>query len=193
MKSKRNQEVIIEYLKGPLKSDDSQIYSKKKKVLFQLDYAKKLFINNTPAYALVLALMGKYSDGVKKALSVQDKDCRKIAEFIASNAPGDNLRKQLWIEIFSCDNSQNEFKEALKIMKDSHILKIEDVLPHITDTIKIEDFKKQISECISEYEENINNLKNDIISYNKTAENIKNDMINLKKGLWKFLIVVINA
>ena len=181
MKSKRNQEVIIEYLKGPLKSDDSQIYSKKKKVLFQLDYAKKLFINNTPAYALVLALMGKYSDGVKKALSVQDKDCRKIAEFIASNAPGDNLRKQLWIEIFSCDNSQNEFKEALKIMKDSHILKIEDVLPHITDTIKIEDFKKQISECISEYEENINNLKNDIISYNKTAENIKNDMINLKK------------
>ena len=180
-KSKRNQEAIIEYLKGPLKLDESQYFSKKKKVLFQLDYAKKLFADNIPASALVLALMGKYSDGVKKALSVQDKDCRKIAEFIASNAPGDNLKKQLWIEIFSCDNSQNEFKEALKIMKDSKILKIEDVLPHITDTIKIEDFKKQISECISDYEDNINNLKKDIESYNKTAENIKNDMVNLKK------------
>ena len=181
MKSKKNQNDIIEYLKGPLKSEGAQMFSRKKKVLFQLDYAKKLFVNNTPAYALVLALMGKYSEGVKKALSVQDKDCRKIAEFIASNAPGDNLKKQLWIEIFSCDNSQNEFKEALKIMKDSKILKIEDVLPHITDTIKIEDFKMQISECITDYEKNINKLKEDITSYNKTAENIKNDMINLKK------------
>ena len=176
-----HQEAIIEYLKGPLKSDESNIFSKKKKVLFQLDYAKKLFENNTPAYALVLALMGKYSEGVKKALSVKDKDCRKIAEFIASNAPGDSLKKQLWIEIFSCDNNQNEFQEALKIMKDSKILKIEDVLPHITDTIKIEDFKKQISECISDYEDNIKKLKEDINNYNKTAENIKNDIVNLKK------------
>ena len=180
-KSKMHQEAIIEYLKGPLKSDESNIFSKKKKVLFQLDYAKKLFENNTPAYALVLALMGKYSEGVKKALSVKDKDCRKIAEFIASNAPGDSLKKQLWIEIFSCDNNQNEFQEALKIMKDSKILKIEDVLPHITDTIKIEDFKKQISECISDYEDNIKKLKEDINNYNKTAENIKNDIVNLKK------------
>jgi len=180
-KSRANQEAIIEYLKGPLKSDDSNIFSKKKKVLFQLDYAKKLFEKNIPAYALVLALMGKYSEGVKKALSVQDKDCRKIAEFIASNAPGDSLKKQLWIEIFSCDNNQNEFQEALKIMKDSKILKIEDVLPHITDTIKIEDFKKQISECISDYEGNIKKLKEDINNYNKTAENIKNDIVNLKK------------
>ena len=66
-------------------------------------------------------------------------------------------------------------------MKDSKILKIEDVLPHITDTIKIEDFKKQISECISDYEENIKKLKEDIYNYNKTAENIKNDIVNLKK------------
>ena len=66
-------------------------------------------------------------------------------------------------------------------MKKSKILKIEDVLPHITDTIKIEDFKKQISECISDYEENIKKLKDDINSYNKTAENIKNDIFNLKK------------
>jgi hypothetical protein len=181
LKSRRNQEALLDYLKGPLKFDGSQIFSKKKKVLFQLDYAKKLFINNPPAYSLVLALMGKYSEAVKKALSIKDNECRKIAEFIASNAPGDSLKKQLWIEIFSCDNSQNEFQEALKIMKKSKILKIEDVLPHITDTIKIEDFKKQISECISDYEENIKKLKDDINSYNKTAENIKNDIFNLKK------------
>jgi hypothetical protein len=124
--------------------------------------------------------MGKYSDAVKTALKQKSQDCQKIAKFIASNAPGEKLRKQLWIDIFSGD-SQNEFQEALKIMKESKILKIEDVLPHITDTIKIEEFKKQISNCINDYEDNIKKLKEDISDYNKTAENIKNDIIKIKK------------
>ena len=179
-KNKMHQEAIIEYLKGPLKSDESNIFSKKKKVLFQLDYAKKLFENNTSAYALVLALMGKYSEGVKKALSVKDKDCRKIAEFIASNAPGERLKKSLWIQIF-CHNSQNEIKQALEIMKESKLLKIEDVLPYITDNITIENFKLQISDCIKEYTNNINTLKENINDYNIIAENIKVDIKKIKK------------
>ena len=172
-KNKANQEAIKEYLKAFLKSE-------KKEVPFQLDYAKKLFKDNIPAYSLVLALMGKYSEGVKNALNAKTPECQKIARFIASNAPGEKLRKKLWIDIFSCD-SQNEFNEALKIMKESKILKIEDVLPHITDTIKIEEFKKQISNCINDYEQNIKKLKDDINEYNKTAENIKNDIVKVKK------------
>ena len=181
-KNKANQETIIDYLKRPLKLEEDQFNfnPKKKEVLFKLDYAKKLFKDNPPAYSLVLALMGKYSEGVKTALSVKTPECQRIAKFIASNAPDEKLRKQLWIDIFSCD-SQNEFQEALKIMKESKILKIEDVLPHITDTIKIEEFKKQISSCINDYEVNIKKLKTDIDEYNKTAENIKNDIIKIKK------------
>ena len=91
-----------------------------------------------------------------------------------------NLKKKLWIDIFSCNN-QNEFKQALDIMRESKILKIEDVLPHITDTIKIEEFKKQISKCINDYEANIKKLKEDINDYNKTAENIKGDIYRVKK------------
>ena len=181
-RNKANQEAILEYLKGPLKYDENEFggFQKKKEVLFQLDYAKKLFKDNPPAYSLVLALMGKYSEGVKTALMEKNDECLKIAKFIASNAPGEKLRKKLWIDIFSCDN-QNEFKQALDIMKESKILKIEDVLPHITDTIKIEEFKKQISNCINEYEENIKKLKEDINIYNKTAENIKGDIYRVKK------------
>jgi len=178
-KNKSNQEAIIEYLKGPLKSEED-FFHKKKEVLFQIDYAKKLFKNNPPAYSLVLALMGKYLEGVKTALKAKTEECLKIAKFIATNAPGDKLKKSLWIEIFSSD-SQSKFKEALNIMRESKILKIEDVLPHITDTIKIEDFKKQISECINDYENNINKLKKDINEYNNTAENIKNDIAKVKK------------
>jgi hypothetical protein len=66
-------------------------------------------------------------------------------------------------------------------MEESKILKIEDVLPHITDTIKIEEFKKQISSCINNYEKTIQKIKKDITEYNETAENIKNDIIKVKK------------
>ena len=157
------------------------IIIKKKEALFQLDYAKKLFKNNPPAYSLVLALMQKYSEGVRNALMQKTEECTQIAKFIASNAPGEKLRKKLWIDIFSCDGQNNEFKPALDIMKESKILKIEDVLPHITESIKIEEFKKQISNCINEYEANIKKLKEDINDYNKTAENIKNDIYRVKK------------
>ena len=181
-RNKANQEAILEYLKGPLKQEENEfnLFNKKKEVLFQLDYAKKLFKDNPSAYSLVLALMGKYSEGVKTALMQGNDEGNSIAKFIASNAPGEKLRKKLWIDIFSCDN-QNEFKKALDIMKESKILKIEDVLPHITDTIKIEEFKKQISNCINEYEENIRKLKEDINVYNKTAEHIKGDIYRVKK------------
>ena len=110
----------------------------------------------------------------------KNEDCQKIAKFIASNAPNEKLRKKLWIDIFSCEN-QNEFKKALDIMNESKILKIEDVLPHITDKIKIDEFKKQISNTINKYEENIKKLKEDINVYNKTAENIKGDIYKVKK------------
>ena len=182
-----NKEAVLEYLKGPLKLEESRNGNeilkknfKKKEVLFQLDYAKKLFKGNPPAYALVLALMGKFAEGVKIALSQNNSEGQKIARFIASNAPNEKLKKKLWIDIFK-SNSKNEFSKALDIMKESKILKIEDVLPHITDTIKIEDFKKQISDCINDYEKNIKKLKDDINAYNKTAENIKNDIYRVKK------------
>ena len=66
-------------------------------------------------------------------------------------------------------------------MKNSNILKIEDVLPRIMDNIKIDEFKGQISECINLYEKNIRELRDDISQYNQTAENIKNDIYKVKK------------
>ena len=107
----------------------------------------------------------------------------RVAEFIAKNVPDKKLQKTLWIQIFKIlgernkDNTKNEEKlaQALNIMDRSGVLKIEDVLPYITDSLKIEEFKTHISECISQYEENINELKQNIRSYNQTAENIKID------------------
>ena len=182
-KNQYNHLSLIEYLKVPLKNEENEIniiFNRKKGVLFNLDYAKKLFKKKPPELSLILALMGKYQEGVKEALKNPTEECQQIAKFIASNAPGEKLRKKLWIDIFS-NNSQNEFKQALDVIKESKILKIEDVLPYITDNITIENFKLQISDCIKEYENNITSLKENINDYNVAAENIKLEINKIKK------------
>ena len=105
----------------------------------------------------------------------------KLAEFIAENAPDDKLKKILWVEFFN-NVSQKNFKKALNILTETKILKIEDVLPHTTDSIKIEDFKNKISECINDYQNNINKFKEDILEYNTNIDNMKNEIENLKKN-----------
>ena len=169
---------LIKYLQYPLSKEPESIYNKKsKKVNFELDYAKKLFKDNYKALALVTALMGKYSEGVKIVLNNNDT---QNAMFIAENVQDEAIKKNLWLDIFS-SNKNEDFKKALEIMKESKVLKIEDVLQRIMDNIKIEEFKDQISECINLYEENIRELRDDINQYNKTAENIKNDIYKVKK------------
>ncbi len=169
---------LINYLKIPLvKETEYRRMGKKKEVKIELDYAKKLLKENYPALALVLALMGKYSEGVKIALANNYPD---IAMFIAQNVDDDKIKKNLWLDIFS-SNKKDDFKNALDIMEKSQVLKIEDVLPRIMDNIKIEEFKEQISNCIDLYEKNIKTLRDDITQYNKTAEDIKTDIYKVKK------------
>lgn len=62
-------------------------------------------------------------------------------------------------------NPEN-IKLAIQAMNESEVLKIEvkiikikDVLPHIMDNIRIEDFKEEIQECIKKYEEDNTDLK----------------------------------
>ena len=81
----------------------------------------------------------------------------------------------------SDNNNQKKLSKALEIMEKSKVLKIEDVLPYITDSIKIEEFKSHITDCISQYEDKINKLKEDINDYNNTAEKIKMDINKANK------------
>ena len=181
-RNKALHQTLLEYLQARLKMDENPniYFTNKKKVLFQLDYAKKLFKNYPQAYSLVLALGGKYMEGVKVALMEKTPECEKIAKFIAFNAPDENLQKKLWIEIFS-KNSENVFEDAIEILNESKILKIEDILPHIHESININDFKNQIFSWVQEYEKKIDNLKENINDSNISSENIKNDITKSKR------------
>jgi hypothetical protein len=156
--------------------------SQKDCVYFEVEYSLKVFsqFKIFPAQAYSLAILGKYYDAIKVAL---DNNCIIIAKRIAKSVDDPKLKKQLWLEIFNNEIKINgsNIHMALQTMNESEILKIEDVLPHLMDNIKIEVFKEEITSCITIYEKDIQTLKKDIVSYNKTAENIKFDILNVKK------------
>ena len=189
-----NSRTVIDFLKGYFQDKNG----KRKKANFRFDYAKTILQDNKLAHALILALMGKYTEAISLALTKEPedteetfKDNQDMAEFIAKNCPDKKLQKNLWIQIFislgeivgdnSDNNNEKKLAKALEIMEKSKVLKIEDVLPYITDSIKIEEFKSQITECITQYEDKIKKLKEDINNYNNTAENIKMDINKVNK------------
>ena len=199
-----NKETLNKFLKNYLESDKN---GKKTSISFQLDYAKTLIKDNKIAYSYILALMGKHSEAISYIFKNYENDENKnkkeidkikfdTAELIANSAPDKKLKKALWLQIFKFieeknnKNNNNSNKEkltqALEIMDKSKVLQIEDVLPFLTDSIKIEEFKTHISDCISQYEKNIKELKYNIKSYKKTAENIKEDINHVKKKPMEF-------
>jgi hypothetical protein len=175
--SDRSIKELIYYLQNFLFSKNQ-----KDNVFFEVEYALKVFsqFRIFPAQALALAIMGKYTEAIKVALDNNDIG---TAKKIATNIEDQKIKKNIWLEIFInviAKNSDN-LDDALATMNESAILKIEDVLPHIMGSIKIEVFKKEITNCINIYENDIHELKKDISNYNKTAENIKADIHKVKK------------
>lgn len=180
--------------------------AEEKVINFEVDYALKVFsqFKIFSAQAWGLAIMGKYEEGVKIALENNYPEiAKKIANIIKDD---DKLKKHLWLEVFkqqmkdeservkklSTDTGDNaeksnesNFNFALKLMEESGVLKIEDVLPNLMGNIKIEVFKTEITKCIDGYENSIETLKNKIYAYNETAKNVKNDIVAVKKKCLK--------
>lgn len=150
--------------------------------MFDVEYASKVFTQFKlfAPQAFTLALMDKYDEAVALSLEIDRID---LAQKIARRALGDKLKKQLWLKIFVfvLSKNGNNIEASLETMKDSDTLEIEDVLPHIMDNIKIEMFKREISSCINNYEDNIDKLQKEIRLYNETAEKIKRDIRTVRK------------
>ena len=64
--------------------------------------------------------------------------------------------------------------------KQSKVIKIEDLLPHFNQNIKIENFKDEICESLKSYSEEITRLKGMMDSYSVNADQLKNELRMIK-------------
>lgn len=75
----------------------------------------------------------------------------------------------------------NVYFRAMAFIKETTLLKIEDILPFFPDFVVIDDFKDEICLALEEYTKDIERLKTDMDEATKNAEAIKKDISGLKK------------
>uniref|UniRef100_A0AAV1V4J9 Pep3/Vps18 beta-propeller domain-containing protein n=2 Tax=Peronospora matthiolae TaxID=2874970 RepID=A0AAV1V4J9_9STRA len=150
------------------------------KHLFDIAFALRFCTQNEKnrACIYIYSAMGLYQDAVEKALQVDVK----IAKEMAGMPEDDETRKKLWTLIAKHTiDAGGEIKDAMNILKESDLLKIEDILPFFPDFVLINDFKKEICESLEVYNDRIEQLKEEMQDYTQSAELIRADMQQLRK------------
>lgn len=104
--------------------------------------------------------MGLYTESVTLALDYEMID---KAKDYASRPLDDDKKKKLWMMIAErlLKNNQS-IDKVIELTKQADMIKIEDLLPHFNENIKIEHFKDEICNSLRKYNEDIDKLKDDM-------------------------------
>ncbi|XP_065343009.1 vacuolar protein sorting-associated protein 18 homolog [Cloeon dipterum] len=119
-------------------------------------------------------LLGLWESAVDLALLVN----LELAKQTASQTPDDNeLRKRLWLKIARhVVEETKDVKQAMAFMEQCELIKIEDILPFFSDFEKIDHFKESICKSLQEYNQHIQELKEEMEEATKSAEVIREEI-----------------
>jgi len=120
----------------------------------------------TAAQVNIYSAMGLYEEAVNLALQVDVEEAKRNA-----NKPSDEeLRKKLWLLIARHTiHERDDIKEAIGILKECDLLKIEDILPFFPDFVKIDDFKSEICQSLEDYNGKIERLKAEMKEFTQVS------------------------
>uniref|UniRef100_A0A6B2KX76 Uncharacterized protein n=1 Tax=Arcella intermedia TaxID=1963864 RepID=A0A6B2KX76_9EUKA len=146
--------------------------------------------NKMQASVIILSKMKLYKEALEQALLVGNIEMAKsIADKpqsdpnIPSDEDKDELRKNLWLIIARhVVEKDKNIKKAMEYLKDTDLLKIEDVLPFFPDFELIDDFKDAIIAALQEYNRHLDSLKNEMKETTKSAELIREDIKSLRNN-----------
>ena len=125
------------------------------------------------ACVYIYSRMHLYEDAVSLALMVHNVSLAKQQ----ANKPNDEEhQKKLWLMIAQhVIEKEHNAKNALELIKESGVIKVEDVLPYFSDSVLIQEFKTEICRSLDDYAEEIRKLKTTMEQATHSANDIRND------------------
>ena len=183
---------LIEYLKNPIEYFEinkkyQQGINVSESIYFDLYFAKKIFEKKNEekdikALCLILFLLKQYSESIDIALNNKYSD---LITLLPKNIPDPKLKKKIWLQIFENKRKIGNLSDAKNIIAESKgIIKIEDILPLMGDDVKISEFKKELKDCISSYEQSHQLLQKEIREFNDSNDLINKDIdLSEKKAI----------
>ncbi|CAK9834118.1 Vacuolar protein sorting-associated protein 18 homolog [Anthophora retusa] len=144
-------------------------------VHYDVHYALRLCqeIGLTEACVQLSALLGLWTTAVDLALTIGVNLAKQIAVM-----PSDNeLRKKLWLKIAEyVVREKDDIQQAMEFLQHCDIAKIQDILPFFSDFVTIDHFKDAICNSLQEYNQHIQDLKEEMQEATKAAEIIRADI-----------------
>ncbi|KAH0950839.1 hypothetical protein HN011_007913 [Eciton burchellii] len=146
-------------------------------VHYDVHYALRLCqeMNLTEACVQLSALLGLWTTAVDLALTISVDLAKQIAAM-----PSDHdveLRKKLWLKIAEhVVREKDDIQQAMEFLQHCDLVRIEDILPFFSDFVTIDHFKEAICNSLQEYNQHIQDLKEEMHEATKSAELIRKDI-----------------
>lgn len=155
--------------------------SQKEAPIFDPRYALRVctYHNLPESCILIYSLMGLHEQAVDLALRIHDIELAQIQADQPED--DDSLRKRLWLRIANhVVAEKNDVHQAVEFIKKSDLLKFEDILPLFSDFVHIDVFKEELSHCLNEYKDKLDELTEDMNEATLSAEHIRSEIKSFK-------------
>ncbi|KAF7993970.1 hypothetical protein HCN44_011239 [Aphidius gifuensis] len=146
-------------------------------VHYDVHYALRLCQESglTEACVQLSALLGLWTTAVDLALTINVELAKQI---VAMPSHNDNeLKKKLWLKIAEhVVRERDDIQQAMEFLQQCDLVRIEDILPFFSDFVTIDHFKDAICNSLQEYNQHIQDLKEEMQEATKSAEIIRKDI-----------------
>ncbi|XP_014476276.1 PREDICTED: vacuolar protein sorting-associated protein 18 homolog isoform X2 [Dinoponera quadriceps] len=146
-------------------------------VHYDVHYALRLCqeVKLMEACVQLSALLGLWTTAVDLALTISVDLAKQIAAMPSDH--DDELRKKLWLKIAEhVVREKDDIQQAMEFLQHCDLVRIEDILPFFSDFVTIDHFKEAICNSLQEYNQHIQDLKEDMQEATKAAELIRKDI-----------------
>ncbi|KAL6254778.1 hypothetical protein P5V15_014108 [Pogonomyrmex californicus] len=146
-------------------------------VHYDVHYALRLCQEEglTEACVQLSALLGLWTTAVDLALTINVDLAKQIAAMPSDH--DDELRKKLWLKIAEhVVREKDDIQQAMEFLQHCDLVRIEDILPFFSDFVTIDHFKEAICSSLQEYNQHIQDLKEEMQEATKAAELIRKDI-----------------
>ncbi|PFH32092.1 Pep3/Vps18/deep orange family protein [Besnoitia besnoiti] len=123
---------------------------------------------------LLYGLLGLHTEAVEKALATNDMTLGQHA----ANAPADpSQRQQLWLRLAHHAALHEDVPALVALVKRSgNLLKIQDVLPYISDSTVIDTLKEEICASLDAYEQRIASRFQEMETHKEAIASLKDEL-----------------
>lgn len=151
--------------------------------LFDLSFALRLCMQHKKLRCAVLIYqrMELYDEAVDLALRVDIDLAKLIAADKASNID-EGVRRRLWLKIVQhvIRYDENVLRAIELIGQCNGLIRIEDIMPSLPDTVLIDDFKEEICRSLVGYNQRIEELRTSIKNATEATKIVREELAQLK-------------